>query len=702
MGASVDLEGGDGVVQGMEKEQGLGQVSKYGQFVYVLLLVKNWQKKVLQKRISTILFNHPKPPTIQDQMCAKIFKNQEKVSRSLVDIGSALSVSNSFSGKLEVVLSIFTIDTTGSLYYYWCCLVAIASFYNLIFMVINIYKEFADIFFEQWLSANFICDGIYAVDFLLNFRIEFLDNGLLITDRKELFYHYLLTRQCLHDFLKIIPVDYLFTFVWPQSASIIALTRVNRILMSHKILEFYDKLEMVTSYPLIVRLLRLVTLNFVIFHWVGCIYFWISTIYGYEEADLEDWVFSSVKINNPLVPNCDARFPVKSKCYMHESAWMAANRHLTISSLNSYYALKTHSIEFNNLVKKYLLCYYWSSLTLVTLGEQASPRYTPQTIFETLVTIVGVCVFAAILGNVGNMVTSSNAVKTKYNEQLDNCKQYMRFRHVDFHLQKKVCSWFDYMWVSNCAKVDEDTIADFLPDRLYGQLAIHNHMETMTKVPLFKDCEDGLLYEIILRLKQVVFSPGDYICKKGDIGKEMYVVHEGCLEVVSEDGKVVFFTINKGSVIGELALLNIPGSLKGNKRTASIRSVGYSQLYSLTKEQLWECIHEFPNAKETLIEKGKEILRKDKFLIENVVDDGFEMCQSVEETFTLLQKQCGKIKEELDGYTTSFNESTKSVKKRLTSLERNFSLNKQTFKTSGKKFSTITTDNCDILVIEEL
>ena len=60
-------------------------------------------------------------------------------------------------------------------------------------------------------------------------------------------------------------------------------------------------------------------------------------------------------------------------------------------------------------------------------------------------------------------------------------------------------------------------------------------VDTLKKVTLFADFESGLMIEILLRLKPEVYSPGDYICKKGDIGRKMYIVKQGCLNVVGDD-----------------------------------------------------------------------------------------------------------------------------------------------------------------------
>lgn len=42
------------------------------------------------------------------------------------------------------------------------------------------------------------------------------------------------------------------------------------------------------------------------------------------------------------------------------------------------------------------------------------------------------------------------------------------------------------------------------------------HLDTLRRVEIFQNTEAGFLCELVLRLRPVLFSPGDYICRKGN------------------------------------------------------------------------------------------------------------------------------------------------------------------------------------------
>lgn len=49
-----------------------------------------------------------------------------------------------------------------------------------------------------------------------------------------------------------------------------------------------------------------------------------------------------------------------------------------------------------------------------------------------------------------------------------------------------------------------------------------------------------------------------------------------------------------GDFFGEIGILNLEGST--NKRTADVRSVGYAELFSLSKEDVLSAVRDFPDA----------------------------------------------------------------------------------------------------------
>lgn len=107
--------------------------------------------------------------------------------------------------------------------------------------------------------------------------------------------------------------------------------------------------------------------------------------------------------------------------------------------------------------------------------------------------------------------------QTSENLNLWRMSEMPFFRKVHRRLQRKAIEFFTYTWSHGGGQVDEEVnykirlrqwclcvwrklfgytmrslqralkeIADFLPPRLYGQLAVHIHMETLRRVKLFE------------------------------------------------------------------------------------------------------------------------------------------------------------------------------------------------------------------------
>lgn len=217
--------------------------------------------------------------------------------------------------------------------------------------------------------------------------------------------------------------------------------------------------------------------------------------------------------------------------------------------------------------------------------------------------------------------------------------------------------------------MDEREVLKYLPDKLRAEIAINVHLDTLKKVRIFADCEAGLLVELVLKLQPQVYSPGDYICKKGDIGREMYIIKEGKLAVVADDGITQFVVLSDGSYFGEISILNIKGSKAGNRRTANIKSIGYSDLFCLSKDDLMEALTEYPDAKGMLEEKGKQILMKDGLLDINIANAGSDP-KDLEEKVTRMESSVDLLQTRFARILAEYESMQQKLKQRLTKVEK--------------------------------
>lgn len=59
-------------------------------------------------------------------------------------------------------------------------------------------------------------------------------------------------------------------------------------------------------------------------------------------------------------------------------------------------------------------------------------------------------------------------------------------------------------------------------------------------------------------MKADIFTPGDFICRKGEVAREMFIIADGILDVVDENGRILT-TLEAGDFFGEIGMLNLDG-----------------------------------------------------------------------------------------------------------------------------------------------
>jgi glucose-6-phosphate 1-dehydrogenase len=119
--------------------------------------------------------------------------------------------------------------------------------------------------------------------------------------------------------------------------------------------------------------------------------------------------------------------------------------------------------------------------------------------------------------------------------------------------------------------------------------------DVLNRVPLFQGTDAVFLHTVALALKSVVFSPGETVIRKGDIGREMYFICRGTVEVLDGGGKVLN-TLGEGSFFGELALLS------SQPRTATIRAASTCDLFVLDKTDFNHVLKDFPQFAQSMRE----------------------------------------------------------------------------------------------------
>jgi hypothetical protein len=125
----------------------------------------------------------------------------------------------------------------------------------------------------------------------------------------------------------------------------------------------------------------------------------------------------------------------------------------------------------------------------------------------------------------------------------------------------------------------------------YKNNAINNHIKKAKKDPsnigaianllskfsIFQSIDEHNLKDLIPFLKLRKYNPGDSIIKKGDTGKNLFIITSGKVEVQNDDG-ISMSVLEKGEVFGEMSLIS------GNPVGATIKVLSPASVLSIEEK----------------------------------------------------------------------------------------------------------------------
>ena len=117
----------------------------------------------------------------------------------------------------------------------------------------------------------------------------------------------------------------------------------------------------------------------------------------------------------------------------------------------------------------------------------------------------------------------------------------------------------------------------------------------LERVPLFAGTSAAFLHGLALCLKPVAVAPHEFVVRRGELGKEMYFVVRGAIEVLGPDGSVLK-AMGPGDFFGELSVL-----LAG-PRTASVVARDDCDLYCLEAADFARVLKIYPEFAQSIVE----------------------------------------------------------------------------------------------------
>lgn len=197
---------------------------------------------------------------------------------------------------------------------------------------------------------------------------------------------------------------------------------------------------------------------------------------------------------------------------------------------NKYTSGESTRMTNADLVAEYVADMYYAMLLIQGQGDPNSAT-VEQNAFSIMAVLLGSLMLALVFANVTVLVSNFYANSTNYQHKMEIVHETMAKMRLPQELRDRVQHYYAHLWQQyDSLDGNIDQLVKELTPTLALEVGLFKYMNLITQVPLWAACSPDFVAHIVRSLVIQVYMPDDYVIRRGEIRRELFMIHRGVCE----------------------------------------------------------------------------------------------------------------------------------------------------------------------------